>query len=145
MLAPSRLIRARGEVAVWELGEGEPVLLMHGFPDHAVGLLGAAERLARAGFRAVTVAYPGYWPSTPVPGGDYSMAANATDIIAVLDALELPRAHVFGHGWARCTAIGSRVDIPSGSVGSSGSPPRIRSGFAFAGASSPSSRRPSTR
>jgi pimeloyl-ACP methyl ester carboxylesterase len=99
MLAPSRLIRARGEVAVWEVGEGEPVLLMHGFPDHAVGLLGAAERLGHAGFRAVTVAYPGYWPSTPVPGGDYSMAANATDIIAVLDALELPRAHVFGHGW----------------------------------------------
>jgi pimeloyl-ACP methyl ester carboxylesterase len=99
MLAPSRLIRARGEVAVWELGDGEPVLLMHGFPDHAVGLLGAAERLAQAGFRAVTVAYPGYWPSTSVPDGDYSMAANATDILAVLDALELPRVHVFGHGW----------------------------------------------
>jgi pimeloyl-ACP methyl ester carboxylesterase len=99
MLAPSRLIRARGEVAVWEVGEGEPVLLMHGFPDHAVGLLGVAERLAHEGFRAVTIAYPGYWPSTPVPDGDYSMAANATDILAVLDALELPRVHVFGHGW----------------------------------------------
>jgi pimeloyl-ACP methyl ester carboxylesterase len=97
--APSRLIRARGEVAVWEVGEGEPVLLMHGYPDHAVGLLGAAERLADEGFRAVTVAYPGYWPSTPVPNGDYSMASNATDILAVLDALELPRVHVFGHGW----------------------------------------------
>jgi pimeloyl-ACP methyl ester carboxylesterase len=96
---PWRLIPARGDVAVWELGAGEPVLLMHGYPDHAVGLLGTAERLAEAGFRAIVIAYPGYWPSTPVPDGNYAMDANAGDILAVLDALSLPSVHVVGHGW----------------------------------------------
>ena len=94
-----RMVAARADVAVWDAGEGEAVLLMHGFPDHAVGMLGAARRLAAEGFRAVTVAYPGYWPSAPAPDGDYSIEGNAGDIVAVLDALGLSRVHVFGHGW----------------------------------------------
>jgi pimeloyl-ACP methyl ester carboxylesterase len=98
-LEPSRLIAARGDVAIWDVGEGEPVLLMHGFPDHAIGLLDAAERFASEGYRAIVLAYPGYWPSSPVPDGDYSMSSVAGDIVRVLDALELPWAHVFGHGW----------------------------------------------
>ena len=48
-LDPTRLIGARGDVAVWEVGDGEPILLMHGFPDHAVGLLDAAERFGAEG------------------------------------------------------------------------------------------------
>jgi pimeloyl-ACP methyl ester carboxylesterase len=52
---PTRLIRARGDVAVWELGAGEPVLLMHGYyladvghwphleaPDAVHGIVAAA-------------------------------------------------------------------------------------------------------
>jgi len=98
-LEPTHMVRARGDVAVWDVGEGEPVLLMHGFPDHAIGLLDAADRLAAEGFRALVVSFPGYWPSAPVPDGDYSMSANAGDILAVLDALGLGQVHVFGHGW----------------------------------------------
>src|SRR5215208_3421522 len=98
-LEPTQSIGARGDVAVWDVGEGEPVLLMHGFPDHAIGLLDAAERFAAEGYRAIVVSYPGYWPSSPAPDGDYSMAAVAGDIVQVLDALELPSVHVFGHGW----------------------------------------------
>lgn len=98
-MEPTRLIRARGDVAVWELGAGEPVLLMHGYPDHAVGLLGTAQRLADAGFRAVVLAYPGYWPSAPVADDNYAMDAIAGDVLAVLDVLGLPQVHVFGHGW----------------------------------------------
>jgi pimeloyl-ACP methyl ester carboxylesterase len=98
-LEPTQSIGARGDVAVWDVGEGEPVLLMHGFPDHAIGLLDAAERFAAKGYRAIVVSYPGYWPSSPAPDGDYSMAAVAGDIVQVLDALELPSVHVSGHGW----------------------------------------------
>lgn len=98
-MEPTRLIPARGDVAVWELGAGEPVLLMHGYPDHAVGLLGTAQRLADAGFRAVVLAYPGYWPSAPVADDNYAMDAIAGDVLAVLDVLGLPQVHVFGHGW----------------------------------------------
>src|SRR5215213_3882793 len=83
-LEPTQSIGARGDVAVWDVGEGEPVLLMHGFPDHAIGLLDAAERFAAKGYRAIVVSYPGYWPSSPAPDGDYSMAAVAGDIVQVL-------------------------------------------------------------
>ena len=96
---PSFTVAARGELAVWELGAGPAVLCLHGFPDHAVGLLPLAEAIAAAGFRAVVPALPGYWPSAPVPDGDYSSEAVCADLLSLLDALGLARAAVVGHDW----------------------------------------------
>ena len=43
-----RMIRARGDVAVWVLGAGDPVLVLHGFPDAPIGMTPLVERLVAA-------------------------------------------------------------------------------------------------
>jgi pimeloyl-ACP methyl ester carboxylesterase len=96
---PSLAVTARGRIACWELGSGEPVLVLHGFPDHALGMLSHAERIAAAGGRAIVPALPGYHPSEPPPGGDYGVDAVALDMLAILDELGLERAAVVGHDW----------------------------------------------
>ena len=90
---------ARAGVAVYERGAGDPVLLVGGFPDHAIGLLPLAEALAGAGFRAIVAAYPGYAPSEPLPDDDYSIPAVAADLMTVMEAVGAPRFSIVGHGW----------------------------------------------
>ena len=43
---------------MWEVGEGEPVLVLHGFPDHATGMLSLAglDHMYRAPWLAI-------WPA----------------------------------------------------------------------------------
>jgi pimeloyl-ACP methyl ester carboxylesterase len=99
-----RTVAARAPIAVWELGSGAPVLVLHGFPDHAPAMLPLAERIAAAGARALVAALPGFHPSAPVPDGDYSVPAVARDMVALLDALALARAAVVGHDWGGLVA-----------------------------------------
>jgi pimeloyl-ACP methyl ester carboxylesterase len=94
-----RTISARAPVAYWEMGDGPPLVLLHTFPDHAVGMLPFARELAGAGYRVVVPALPGYWPSGRVPDGDYAIPSVARDIVALIDALGLERPDVLGHGW----------------------------------------------
>ena len=98
-----RTVQARGELAVWEVGTGDPVLVIHGFPDAPVGLRPLVERLAGAGFRCLAPALPGYAPSGPVD--DYRSAAVADDMIALLDAYDLEQIPVVGHDWGGCVAL----------------------------------------
>ena len=101
--AAPRIVRARGDVAVWEVGSGEPVLVLHGFPDAPVGLRPLVERLAADGFRCLVPALPGYLPSGPVE--NYHSARVAEDMVAVLDAYDIATAPVVGHDWGGCVAL----------------------------------------
>ncbi len=100
--AAPRIVRARGDIAVWDVGAGDPVLVLHGFPDTPQGMRPLVERLTAAGFRAIVPALPGYPPSDPVE--DYRTSMVATDMVAVLDALDLARVHVVGHDWGGLVA-----------------------------------------
>lgn len=96
-------VDARGPVAVWRRrASGPAVLLLHGYPDHAASMLPLAEHLCAQGFDTLTVALPGFSPSGPVDGhgGDELCA----DLLAVLDALGVERAHVVGHDWGAALA-----------------------------------------
>jgi pimeloyl-ACP methyl ester carboxylesterase len=100
---PDVMVMARAPVAVWQRGgDGEPVLLVHGYPDHATSMLPLAERLAAHGLLAVTVALPGFAPSGPVEGcGADEICA---DLLAVLDELRIERSHIIGHDWGAAFA-----------------------------------------
>lgn len=98
-----RIVRARNDLAVWEVGAGDPVLVLHGFPDAPIGMTPLVERLAAAGFRCLLPALPGYRPSGPVD--DYYSARVAEDMVAVLDAYGLERVPVVGHDWGGCVAL----------------------------------------
>jgi pimeloyl-ACP methyl ester carboxylesterase len=96
-------IKARGlTFDVYEAGpsDGEPVLLLHGFPqDHREFDL-VAPKLHAAGLRTYALDQRGYSPGArPTPVADYKLSEPTADAVAVLDALEIESAHVIGHDW----------------------------------------------
>jgi pimeloyl-ACP methyl ester carboxylesterase len=100
-----------------ETGDGPPLLLLHGWPQHHEIWRGVAARLADD-FRLVMPDLRGFGASS-VPAGGYNPAQFAEDAVALLDALGIERAGVIGHDWGGFTAylIGLRhADRVSGLV-----------------------------
>jgi pimeloyl-ACP methyl ester carboxylesterase len=101
---PREIETPRCRIAYWEAGSGEPVLCLHGFPDHPLGMRTLTEGLTQAGYRVVCPALPGYWPSSAVADGDYGLAAVSEDILRLADALGLGRVRLVGHDWGAAIA-----------------------------------------
>lgn len=82
--------------------DGTPVLLLHGFPYDVHAYAEVAPLLAAAGCRTITPYLRGYGPTrflsgtTPRSG---QQAALAHDLLALLDALEIPSALLAGYDW----------------------------------------------
>ena len=77
---------------------GEPVLLLHGFPELWYSWHGVMGELARAGYRAIAPDLRGYNRSEkPAGAGAYTGAAYARDVVGLLDALGIERAFLAGH------------------------------------------------
>lgn len=76
-------------------GTGAPVLLVMGLGMNATAWWRTVPVLAAAGLRVVGFDNRGVGRSGRPPG-PYSVAQLADDAVAVLDALELERAHVYG-------------------------------------------------
>ena len=95
-----RYIDARGlrfHVAVAGPEDAEPLVLLHGWPQHWFAwrrLLGPlAER-----YRVYAPDLRGFgW--SDAPPGDYLKATLAADVVALLDELELERVRLAGHDW----------------------------------------------
>lgn len=87
--------RLRMHVA--EAGAGEPVLLLHGWPQHWYLWRDVIPRLAPHA-RVICPDLRGFgW--TDVARGGYDKETMARDIVALMDALEIERARVIGHDW----------------------------------------------
>lgn len=80
-------------------GIGPLVLCLHGFPDTPATFRPLLDALAGHGFRAVAPAMRGYEPQSQPADGDYHAVRMAEDVIAWLDQLGAPRAHLVGHDW----------------------------------------------
>jgi pimeloyl-ACP methyl ester carboxylesterase len=86
-----------------EAGEGEPVLLLHGWPQHHYMWRALIERLAPS-YRLLIPDLRGFgW--TDAPGDGYDGETFARDQVALLDALEIERVKVIGHDWGGWTAF----------------------------------------
>ena len=87
-------------MAVYEEGEGRPVILLHGFPELAFSWRHQIPALAAAGFRAIAPDQRGYG-RTDVPDGVRSCRIEEliADVHGLLDALELDSAYFVGHDW----------------------------------------------
>jgi pimeloyl-ACP methyl ester carboxylesterase len=101
------------ELAVLEEGEGTPVLLLHGFPDSSRLWRNQVPALVEAGLRAIAPDLRGFGESDkPAAVEDYAIAHSVADMVAVLDALGLERAHVVGHDWGAAVAWGLAAFVP---------------------------------
>lgn len=81
---------------------GEPVVLLHGFPDSLHSWDAQLGALAAAGYRAYAPALRGYAPGAIPADGDYSLPVLVQDLVSLLDALGHDRVHLVGHDWGAC-------------------------------------------
>jgi pimeloyl-ACP methyl ester carboxylesterase len=85
--------------------DGEPVVLLHGFPQDAGSFDRVSPALHQAGLRTLAPDQRGYSPGArPAHRSDYRMRAVVDDVLALLEAAGLPSAHVVGHDWGGIAA-----------------------------------------
>jgi len=85
--------------------DGEPVVLLHGFPQDATAWTAVAADLHAAGLRTLAPDQRGYCPSARPPGRSaYRLRELTADVLALLDEAGLGSAHVVGHDWGGVVA-----------------------------------------
>ena len=88
-----------------EAGSGQPVLLLHSFPQHWYAWRHVIPRLA-SDYRLLCLDLRGAgWSDAPATG--YDTDTLVADVLAVLDALRLPRVRLIAHGMG--ASIGFRL------------------------------------
>jgi pimeloyl-ACP methyl ester carboxylesterase len=79
---------------------GEPVILLHGFPETAAMWSQLMPALAQAGYRCVAPDQRGYSPGArPAELDAYDMACLTQDVAEIAKALGFERFHLIGHDW----------------------------------------------
>lgn len=87
-------------VACREQGEGELIVLLHGFPELSGCWHHQLAALAGCGFRAVAPDLRGYGGSSaPADPGAYDLFHAVGDVVGLILALDGSRALVIGHDW----------------------------------------------
>lgn len=80
--------------------EGEPVVLLHGFPQTASSWERLAPLLHERGYRTLAMNQRGYSPRARPRGRQaYRLAELVDDVVAVIDATGGGPVHVVGHDW----------------------------------------------
>jgi len=86
---------------------GKPVILLHGWPYDIHAFAEVAPLLARAGYRVIVPFLRGFggtvFRSADTPR-NAQQAALGLDVIALMDALKIPRAVIGGFDWGARTA-----------------------------------------
>jgi pimeloyl-ACP methyl ester carboxylesterase len=106
-----RTVQARGSsFHVAEAGEGEPVVLLHGWPQHwwawrrVVPLLAPHARLIMPDLRGFG------WSDAPPDG--YDKQSMADDVLVLLDTLGMQRVRIVGHDWGGWVAFLACMTAP---------------------------------
>jgi pimeloyl-ACP methyl ester carboxylesterase len=93
------------ELHVVERGEGNPVVLLHGFPELAYSWRHQIDALADAGYRVLAPDMRGYGRSpAPEEVDAYDIVALCEDVAHLLDERGLERAAIVGHDWGATVA-----------------------------------------
>jgi pimeloyl-ACP methyl ester carboxylesterase len=98
------LISVNGvELEVFEAGQqnaGKPIVLCHGWPEHAFSWRHQVPALAAAGYHVIVPNQRGYGNSSrPTEVTDYDIEHLSGDLIALLDHYGYEDATFVGHDW----------------------------------------------
>lgn len=86
---------------------GEVIILLHGWPYDINSYAEVAPQLASRGYRVIVPHLRGYGTTTflsPATPRNGQPAALASDVIALMDALNIPRATLAGYDWGARSA-----------------------------------------
>ena len=97
------------QLARLEIGDGVPLVFLHGFPDHPPTARPLFDELARRGHRVIAPWLRGYAPS-PL-GGPYDLGTLVGDIVALIDELGGP-VDLVGHDWGAAITYGVCAAAP---------------------------------
>jgi pimeloyl-ACP methyl ester carboxylesterase len=106
-LPPGTAVRIRGghHVNVFDEGQGTPIVLVHGLPGSAHDWRPLPEQLVEAGFRVIRYDRIGYGHSSRRgPDDPHSVESNASDLLALIDALELTKPVLVGWSYGGAVA-----------------------------------------
>ncbi|WP_343598853.1 alpha/beta hydrolase [Mycobacterium sp.] len=110
------IISARGlDFTVRHAGRaGEPVLLLHGFPETSAMWAGVMATLAGAGYRCAAPDQRGYSPGArPRDVEAYRHEELVEDVVAIADTLDFRRFHLVAHDWGAAIAWLVAIAAPS--------------------------------
>src|SRR5215831_20531283 len=102
-------------VAYYEAGpaDGPAVMLLHGFPYDIHSYVDVAPMLAAQGCRVIVPYLRGYGPTRFLDAATMrsgEQAAIGADLMALMDALKIPRAVFAGYDWGgRAACIGAAL------------------------------------
>jgi pimeloyl-ACP methyl ester carboxylesterase len=93
--------------------DGTAVLLLHGFPQNAREWQRVTPALHAAGLQTIAPDQRGYSPGArPAEVEAYAMKECVADAVALLDNLDVDRAHIVGHDWGAVVAWRLATDFP---------------------------------
>jgi pimeloyl-ACP methyl ester carboxylesterase len=93
------------------VGEGEPVVLLHGFPEHWWQWHAIAPVIAARGYRVICPDLRGAgWTVADDPG--IERETRLRDLLALFDVLHIERAHIVSHDMGVITAMQLTYDHP---------------------------------
>jgi soluble epoxide hydrolase/lipid-phosphate phosphatase len=85
---------------VAEMGDGFPVIMLHGWPELWYSWRHQLPALAAAGYRAIAPDMRGYGGTdAPAEREQYTMKIICADVAGLMDALGLEQAVIVGHDW----------------------------------------------
>jgi pimeloyl-ACP methyl ester carboxylesterase len=94
--------------------DGDPVVLLHGFPERSTSWREVAPRLHEAGLRTYAPDQRGYSPGARPRGRrSYRMPLLVADVVALLERIGRP-VHLVGHDWGAAVAwsvAAARADL----------------------------------
>ncbi|XP_071846309.1 bifunctional epoxide hydrolase 2-like [Apostichopus japonicus] len=84
----------------FEMGQGPPIVLLHGFPEGWYSWRRQIPALVMSGYRVIAMEMKGYGESScPPEVSEYSIENITKNLVSFLDALGLPQATFIGHDW----------------------------------------------
>lgn len=114
---PTRISINGVELEVFEAGQqnaGKPIVLCHGWPEHAFSWRHQVPALVEAGYHVIVPNQRGYGNSShPTEVTDYDIQHLAGDLIAILDHYEYEDATFVGHDWGAFVVWGLTLLHPN--------------------------------
>jgi pimeloyl-ACP methyl ester carboxylesterase len=104
-------VSAKDELDVWVMGEGDPVVFIHGGMARDLLKPLADELVRTGGYQAIHYGRRGHG-GVGLPGETADIAVQATDVVMILDALGIDKAHVVGHSFGADIAVELATRIP---------------------------------